>query len=89
MVLAASACLLGTQLLAVGLAPTLPAYVAGWVVVSVGMGCGLYDPAFSTLAVICGVAILNLTLVMALLPLALRKPLGRVGRNQGPISSDT
>ncbi len=49
MVLAASACLLGTGLLVVGLAPILAAYVAGWVVVGLGMGCGLYDPAFSTL----------------------------------------
>ncbi len=49
MVLAASACLLATGLLVVGLAPALAVYVAGWIVVGLGMGCGLYDPAFSTL----------------------------------------
>ena len=54
MVLAASACLLGTGLLVVGLAPSLPVYIAGWVVVGIGMGCGKYDPAFSNLGRIYG-----------------------------------
>jgi len=49
MVLATSACLLAAGLLVVGIAPALPVYVAGWVVVGLGMGCGLYDPAFSAL----------------------------------------
>lgn len=48
-VLAASACLLSLGLLGIGLAPTLPFFVAAWVVIGLGMGCGLYDPAFSTL----------------------------------------
>jgi len=48
-VLAASACLLSLGLLGLGLAPTLPLFVAAWVVIGLGMGCGLYDPAFSTL----------------------------------------
>jgi MFS family permease len=48
-VLAASAALLATGLLVLGLAPSLPVFVAGWVVLGVGMGAGLYDPAFSTL----------------------------------------
>lgn len=48
-VLTASACLLSLGLLALGLAPTLPFLVAAWVVIGLGMGAGLYDPAFSTL----------------------------------------
>ena len=34
--------------------------------------------ATTTLAVLCGAAILNIAMVVALLPLALRKPLGRM-----------
>lgn len=48
-VLAGSACLLAVGLLALGLAPTLPFFVAAWIVIGFGMGAGLYDPAFSTL----------------------------------------
>lgn len=48
-VLMASACLLGAGLLGLGLAGTLPAFVAAWLVIGLGMGCGLYDPAFSAL----------------------------------------
>ncbi len=48
-VLAASAVLLAAGLLVVGLAPSLPVYMIGWVVIGTGMGAGLYDPAFSTL----------------------------------------
>lgn len=48
-VLAASAVLLGIGLLGVGVAPSLPVFIAAWVVVGIGMGAGLYDPAFSTL----------------------------------------
>ena len=48
-VLAASACLMGLGLLGLGLAPTLPVFVVSWLVIGLGMGCGLYDPAFSTL----------------------------------------
>jgi len=48
-VLAASAILLSLGLLGLGVAPTLPAFVASWVVIGIGMGAGLYDPAFSAL----------------------------------------
>ncbi len=49
LVLAASAILLSLGLLGVGLAPTLPLFIGAWLVIGVGMGAGLYDPAFSTL----------------------------------------
>ncbi|ABY30315.1 MFS transporter [Methylorubrum extorquens] len=48
-VLALAAVLLAVGLAALGLAPNLPAFLAGWLVVGLGMGCGLYDPAFATL----------------------------------------
>ncbi len=48
-VLASSALLLAAGLLILGIAPTLPVFVAGWLVMGLGMGAGLYDPAFSTL----------------------------------------
>jgi len=48
-VLSASAVLLAVGLLAAGLAPTLPDFVAAWLVMGFGMGAGLYDPAFSAL----------------------------------------
>lgn len=48
-VLAASAGLVAAGLLGLALAPSLPLYVAAWVVIGLGMGCGLYDPVFSTL----------------------------------------
>jgi predicted MFS family arabinose efflux permease len=48
-VLAGSAVLLAAGLLVLGLAPNLPAYLLGWVLMGVGMGAGLYDPAFATL----------------------------------------
>lgn len=48
-VLAASAILLGLGLLGLSLAPTLPVFVACWVVIGAAMGAGLYDPAFSAL----------------------------------------
>jgi len=48
-VLAASAILLCIGLVGLGLSPTLPAFVASWIVIGVGMGAGLYDPAFSAL----------------------------------------
>lgn len=49
----------GMVLLAVGLAvlaaaQTIPAYLAGWMVLGLGMGAGLYDAAFSTLGRIFG-----------------------------------
>ena len=48
-VLATSAVLLALGLFGIGLAPTLPLFVAAWLVIGFGMGCGLYDPAFSAL----------------------------------------
>ncbi|MGE4046998.1 MAG: MFS transporter [Acetobacteraceae bacterium] len=48
-VLAASAVLLAIGLLIQGLAPSLSVFVFAWLVIGVGMGAGLYDPAFSTL----------------------------------------
>lgn len=48
-VLSASAVLLAVGLVTLGLAPNLPIFVAGWAVMGLGMGAGLYDPAFSTL----------------------------------------
>ena len=48
-VLAASAVLLSLGLLGLALAPTLPVFIAFWVVIGTGMGAGLYDPAFSAL----------------------------------------
>lgn len=48
-VMAASAALLAVGLLILGLAPSLPVFIGGWVVLGVAMGAGLYDPAFSTL----------------------------------------
>ncbi|MBN9510132.1 MAG: MFS transporter, partial [Alphaproteobacteria bacterium] len=54
LVLAASAVLLAAGLLALALAPTLTAYAGAWGVIGLGMGAGLYDPAFSTLGHIYG-----------------------------------
>ena len=48
-VLAASAGLLAGGMLLLGIAPNMPMFVAAWVVIGLGMGAGLYDPAFSTL----------------------------------------
>jgi hypothetical protein len=53
-VLAASAMLLASGLLCVGLATTLPVYLAGWIVIGAGMGAGLYDAAFATLGTLYG-----------------------------------
>jgi MFS family permease len=48
-VLAVSAGLLATGLLALALAHSLPTFLLAWVVIGLGMGAGLYDPAFATL----------------------------------------
>ncbi len=53
-VLASSAVLLAVGLLVTGLAPNLPVFVAGWAVIGLAMGAGLYDPAFATLGRIYG-----------------------------------
>ena len=47
--LAVSAGLLAVGLSALALAHSLPAFLTAWLVVGLGMGAGLYDPAFATL----------------------------------------
>ena len=49
LVLAGSAVWLAAGLVVLGLAPNLPLYMLGWALMGVGMGAGLYDPAFATL----------------------------------------
>ena len=53
-VLAASAILLAAGLAILSLAPSLPIYLGGWLVIGLGMGRGLYDAAFSTLGQLYG-----------------------------------
>jgi MFS family permease len=48
-VLAASSVFFAIGLACIGLAPTLPFYLLGWVAMGIGMGCGLYDAAFAAL----------------------------------------
>ena len=48
-VLAASAVLLAIGLLIQAAAPNVTVFIAAWLVIGVGIGAGLYDPAFSTL----------------------------------------
>lgn len=43
------ATLLATGLAALGLSPNLALHLFAWVVIGIGMGCSLYDAAFSTL----------------------------------------
>ena len=47
-VLALAALLLAAGLTTLALAPVLPVYLVGWLILGAGMGCGLYDPAFAT-----------------------------------------
>ena len=47
-VLAASAVLLAIGLLIQAAAPNLAIFVGAWLVIGLGMGAGLYDPAFAT-----------------------------------------
>lgn len=65
-VLALAALLLAAGLAVIGLAPNLPVFLTGWLVIGLGMGCGLYDPAFATLGRLYGAearpAITTLTL---------------------------
>jgi len=44
-----SAGLLAAGLLMLGLAHALPVFLLAWLVMGLGMGAGLYDPAFATL----------------------------------------
>jgi MFS family permease len=55
-VLIASALLLAAGLTLLAVAPNLPVFIAGWAVMGLGMGAGLYDAAFSTLGRIYGLA---------------------------------
>ncbi len=65
-VLALAALLLAAGLVTLALAPALPVYLAGWLLLGIGMACGLYDPAFATLGRLYGAearpAITTLTL---------------------------
>jgi MFS family permease len=65
-VLAASSLLYTLGLLCIGLAPNLPIYLAGWLVLGGGMGTGLYDAVFAALGKLYGkearTPITNLTL---------------------------
>ncbi len=53
-ILAVSAILLAVGLFSLSLAPSLPIFLMAWLVIGLGMGAGLYDPAFSTLGHIYG-----------------------------------
>jgi MFS family permease len=48
-VLAASSLLFAAGLACIGLSPSVPFYLAAWVVVGLGMGTGLYDAVFAAL----------------------------------------
>lgn len=48
-VLAMSSLLLAAGLLGLAFSPNLPSFIAAWVLMGLGMGTGLYDPAFSAL----------------------------------------
>src|SRR5215203_4154069 len=52
--MAAGAVLLAIGLLGLSLAPSLPLHLLAWGVIGVGMGCSLYDAAFSTLGLLYG-----------------------------------
>ena len=53
-VLATSAVFLAAGLLGLALAPSLAEFLLAWAIIGLGMGTGLYDPAFSTLGRIYG-----------------------------------
>jgi predicted MFS family arabinose efflux permease len=55
-VLATAAALIALGQAGLSLAPDLATFVAAWVVIGLGMGAGLYDPAFSTLGRLYGEA---------------------------------
>jgi Major Facilitator Superfamily len=65
-VLLASSLFYAAGLTGVGLSPTLPVYLAAWVLIGLGMGTGLYDAVFAALGRLYGEAarapITNLTL---------------------------
>lgn len=53
-VLAAAAVFCALGLAGLGLAPSLPLYIAAWLVLGIGMGAGLYDAAFAALGRVYG-----------------------------------
>ena len=53
-ILALAVLLLAGGLAIIGIAPVLPVFIFGWLVLGVGMGAGLYDAAFATLGGIYG-----------------------------------
>lgn len=53
-VLAASAVLLAGGMIILAVSPSLPVYLCGWMIMGLGMACGLYDAAFSTLGQLYG-----------------------------------
>jgi MFS family permease len=53
-ILAISSILLAAGLVGVGLSQNIPTYLAGWIVIGLGMGAGLYDAAFAILGRIYG-----------------------------------
>lgn len=53
-ILAGAVLLLAVGLAIVGIAPALPIFIFGWLVLGIGMGAGLYDAAFATLGGIYG-----------------------------------
>ncbi|WP_407518549.1 MFS transporter [Methylobacterium oryzisoli] len=55
-VLATASAVLALGLAVIGLAPSLPVFVAGWLILGLGMGAGLYDAAFATLGRLYGAA---------------------------------
>ncbi|MFE1599403.1 MFS transporter [Methylobacterium sp. ID0610] len=65
-VLALATVVLALGLVVIGLAPALPVFFLGWLVLGAGMGAGLYDAAFATLGRLYGAsarpAITTLTL---------------------------
>jgi predicted MFS family arabinose efflux permease len=65
-VLLSSSVLFAAGLVGVGLSPSLPVYLLAWVLIGLGMGCGLYDAVFAALGRMYGSAarapITNLTL---------------------------
>jgi len=65
-VLAASSLMYAAGLLCIGLAPSLPVYLLGWIVLGGGLGTGFYDTVFAALGKLYGrdarAPITNLTL---------------------------
>ncbi|WP_119302613.1 MFS transporter [Dongia deserti] len=53
-ILAASAVLLASGMIVLAISPNLFVYLCGWVIMGLGMACGLYDAAFSTLGQLYG-----------------------------------